>query len=93
MKIIHITAQEILDSRGNPTIEATVTLSDGATGWTAIPSGASTGTHEAAELRDGDTKRYNGLGILKAVENVNTTIAKAVKGLDAENQKFPFSAP
>jgi len=86
MKISSIHAQEILDSRGNPTIECVTTLEDGTTGWAAIPSGASTGKYEAVELRDGDQKRYLGLGVLKAVENVNTKILSAVKGVDAAAQ-------
>jgi len=86
MKIKSLRAQEILDSRGNPTIECVTTLEDGSTGWAAIPSGASTGKYEAVELRDGDSKRFGGAGVLKAVENVNTAIQSAVKGLDAEDQ-------
>ena len=84
MKIKSLHAQEILDSRGNPTIECMTTLDDGSIGWAAIPSGASTGKYEAVELRDGDPKRYGGAGVLKAVENVNTIIQSAVKGLNAE---------
>lgn len=87
MKIKTLQAQEILDSRGNPTIECIATLQDGSRGWAAIPSGASTGKYEAVELRDGDAKRYQGQGVLKAIENVNTTIQLAVKGMDAEDQK------
>jgi enolase len=86
MKISSIHAQEILDSRGNPTIESVTTLEDGTTGWAAVPSGASTGKYEAVELRDGDPKRYLGQGVLKAVENVNTKINGAVKGMDAARQ-------
>ncbi|MFA6080948.1 MAG: phosphopyruvate hydratase [Patescibacteria group bacterium] len=86
MKIKSLSAQEILDSRGNPTIECVTTLEDGSTGWAAVPSGASTGKYEAVELRDGDPKRFGGAGVLKAVENVNTTIQTAVKGFDAEDQ-------
>jgi enolase len=86
MKIKSIKAQEILDSRGNPTIEAVTILEDGSKGWAAIPSGASTGRYEAVELRDGDKSRYNGKGVLKAIENVNTKIPKAVLGLDAKDQ-------
>ncbi|MEI7579819.1 MAG: phosphopyruvate hydratase [bacterium] len=86
MKITTIVAQEILDSRGNPTLEANVTLEDGSIGWAAVPSGASTGKYEAVELRDGDLKRFGGKGVLKAVENVNTTILEAVKGMDASEQ-------
>ena len=79
-KIKSLIAREILDSRGNPTVEVDLTLSDGAFGRSAVPSGASTGSHEAIELRDGDAKRYNGKGVQKAVKNVNTTILKALKG-------------
>ncbi len=85
IKTIH--AREILDSRGNPTLEAEVTLADGSFGRAAVPSGASTGTREAVELRDGDQSRYLGKGVCKAVENVNTTIANALRGFDAANQK------
>jgi enolase len=81
-----IAAREILDSRGNPTIEAQVTLSDGAIGMAAVPSGASTGKHEAVELRDGDKCRYGGLGVLKAVSNVNNKIAPVLIGLTASDQ-------
>ena len=73
--IEQVTAREILDSRGNPTIEAEVTLVSGEVGRAAVPSGASTGEHEAVELRDGDKKRYGGKGVLKAVRNVNEVIA------------------
>lgn len=86
MKIKSLLAQEILDSRGNPTIECVTTLEDGSVGWAAVPSGASTGKYEAIELRDGDLKKYGGAGVLKAIENVNTTIQSAVIGLDAEDQ-------
>lgn len=82
-----IEARQILDSRGRPTIEVDVLLSDGSQGRAAVPSGASTGTAEAHELRDGDPKRYAGLGVLKAVANVNTEIFRAVKGMDAANQR------
>lgn len=87
MKIAAVHASEILDSRGNPTTQAVVTLEDGAQGWAAVPSGASTGKYEAVELRDGDKSRYNGLGVLKAVTNVNTTIQNVVKGQDAADQR------
>ncbi|MHB9127632.1 MAG: phosphopyruvate hydratase family protein, partial [Candidatus Humimicrobiaceae bacterium] len=87
MRITKINADEILDSRGNPTIDATVNLEDGSVGWAAVPSGASTGTYEAVELRDQNPKRYNGKGTLKAVANVNDKIAKAVVGLDASDQE------
>ncbi|MBI4115495.1 MAG: phosphopyruvate hydratase [Candidatus Omnitrophica bacterium] len=80
-------AREILDSRGNPTLEAEVCLKGGALGRAAVPSGASTGEHEAVELRDGDTKRYLGKGVLKAVQNVNTVIHKALIGKDATKQE------
>jgi enolase len=84
--ITRVHAREILDSRGNPTLEAEVTLSSGHTGRAAVPSGASTGTKEAVELRDGDKSRYLGKGVTKAVGNVNTTIASALKGFDAADQ-------
>ena len=82
-----ITAIEILDSRGNPTVEVEVTLMDGSWGRAAVPSGASTGVHEALELRDGDKGRFSGKGVLKAVDNVNNTIADALLGWDATEQK------
>ena len=85
-KIVQISALEIIDSRGNPTVEAEVVLESGAVGRAAAPSGASTGTREAVELRDGDKKRYLGKGVLQAVDNVHTEIAKAVLGLDAQDQ-------
>jgi enolase len=81
-----VRAREILDSRGNPTIEAEVVLVDGNTGVAAAPSGASTGKHEAVELRDGDKSRYGGLGVLKAVEHVNTEIASAIVGMSTLEQ-------
>jgi enolase len=84
--IVRVHAREILDSRGNPTVEADVRLNGGAIGRAAVPSGASTGEHEAIELRDGDKSRYLGKGVLKAVEHVNGPIAKAVAGMDAEDQ-------
>ncbi len=84
--IVDIHGREILDSRGNPTIEVDVTLESGATGRAAVPSGASTGAHEAVELRDGDAKRYGGKGVLRAVENVNGEIFDALSGFDAEDQ-------
>src|SRR4029077_8753331 len=83
--LIH--AREILDSRGNPTVEADVTLVSGVMGRAAVPSGASTGEHEAVELRDGDPKRYGGKGVLKAVANVNEIIARELKGMDAFDQR------
>jgi len=82
-----IIAREILDSRGNPTVEVEVTLMDGSWGRAAVPSGASTGIHEALELRDGDKKRYLGKGVLKAVENVNGDVADALIGWDATDQR------
>jgi enolase len=85
--IIDITGREVLDSRGNPTVEVDVTLEDGCMGRAAVPSGASTGAHEAMELRDGDKKRYLGKGVLKAVEAVNTEIHDAIAGMDAEDQR------
>jgi enolase 1/2/3 len=85
-EIVEIKAREILDSRGNPTVEVDVRLRGGAFGHAAVPSGASTGVHEALELRDGDAKRYGGKGVLKAVANVNGAIAKKLKGADASKQ-------
>jgi len=85
-KIKSVHAREILDSRGNPTVEVEVNLSDGSFGRAAVPSGASTGVHEALELRDGDKKRYGGKGVLKAVENVNGTVAGKLSGKDAGDQ-------
>ena len=84
--IIDILAREILDSRGNPTVEVDVILEDGTLGRAAVPSGASTGAHEAVELRDGDSSRYLGKGVLKAVEFVNGEIADALVGADALEQ-------
>ena len=84
--IDHIHAREILDSRGNPTVEADVILVSGLRGRAAVPSGASTGEHEAVELRDGDPQRYGGKGVLRAVHNVNDLIARALKGMDARDQ-------
>ncbi len=86
--IVDIIAREIMDSRGNPTVEADVLLESGIIGRAAVPSGASTGTKEAVELRDGDKERYLGKGVLQAVENVNTEICEAIIGLDAEDQSF-----
>jgi len=86
--IVDIVAREILDSRGNPTVEADVLLESGAMGRAAVPSGASTGSREAIELRDGDAKRYGGKGVMKAVESVNTEISEAIVGLDASEQAF-----
>ena len=86
-RIESVRASEMLDSRGLPTVEAVVTLDDGATGWAAVPSGASTGTHEALELRDGDAGRYGGKGVRTAVANVNEKIASCIRGLDASDQQ------
>ncbi len=86
-EIIDIVAREILDSRGNPTVEVDVTLDDGSFGRAAVPSGASTGAHEATELRDGDMKRYGGKGVLKAVDAVNTEIFEAIAGFEALDQR------
>lgn len=86
--IVDVIAREILDSRGNPTIEADVLLESGVLGRASVPSGASVGTREAVELRDGDAHRYLGKGVLKAVENVNTEISETLMGLDAVDQSF-----
>jgi enolase len=86
--IVDVIAREILDSRGNPTVEADVLLESGVLGRAAAPSGASTGSREAIELRDGDAGRYGGKGVLKAVENINTEICEAVIGVDATEQNF-----
>ena len=86
--IVDVIAREILDSRGNPTIEADVVLESGISGRAAVPSGASTGSKEAIELRDGDSARYGGKGVQKAIENVNTEICEAIIGLDASEQAF-----
>ena len=85
--IEHVLAREVLDSRGNPTVEADVTLAGGAFGRAIVPSGASTGAHEAVELRDGDPARYRGRGVQQAVANVNGPLAEAVRGLDAGDQR------
>src|SRR3989442_14755768 len=84
--IISVRAREILDSRGNPTIEADVTLSSGAAGRAAVPSGASTGEHEAVELRDGDQKRFGGKGVLEAGKNANEVIGPRLEGMAADGQ-------
>ncbi|MBT7344056.1 MAG: phosphopyruvate hydratase, partial [Rhodobacteraceae bacterium] len=84
--IIDIHAREILDSRGNPTVEVDVILEDGTLGRAAVPSGASTGAYEAVELRDGDKDRYKGKGVLTAIENVNGEIADALVGFEADEQ-------
>ena len=86
--IVDIVGREILDSRGNPTVEADVLLESGISGRAAVPSGASTGSREAVELRDGDDNRYGGKGVLKAVEHINTEICEAIVGLDAIEQSF-----
>ena len=85
-EIVDVMAREILDSRGNPTVEVEVTLDDGTIGRAAVPSGASTGIHEACELRDGDKSRYGGKGVQKAVENVNGEISEALVGLNVLDQ-------
>src|SRR3989344_40201 len=87
MNIKKIIGRQILDSRGNPTVEADVILEDSTLGRAAVPSGASTGTHEAVELRDNDKSKYGGKGVLKAVANINTEIAHALDGKDASNQQ------
>ena len=84
--ISEVKGREIIDSRGNPTVEAEVTLSSGAVGRAAVPSGASTGSREAVELRDGDNNRFGGKGVSRAVGNVNTAIRDAVLGKDASGQ-------
>jgi len=86
--IVDVVAREILDSRGNPTVEADVLLESGVMGRAAVPSGASTGSREAIELRDGDGSRYLGKGVMQAVENINTEISEAIIGLDAQEQAF-----
>lgn len=86
LRIVAVHGREILDSRGNPTVEAEVVLEDGSTGIAAVPSGASTGAFEAVELRDGDKQRYLGAGVKKAVENINTAIADTIIGMNAFNQ-------
>src|SRR5258705_10438055 len=84
--IVDIIGREILDSRGNPTVEVDVVLEDGSLGRAAVPSGASTGAHEAVELRDGDRKRFQGKGVLKAVEAIRSEIADTVRGMIATDQ-------
>src|ERR1043165_5805103 len=86
--IVDVVAREILDSRGNPTVEADVLIESGVMGRAAVPSGASPGSREALELRDQDAFRYGGKGVLKAVENINTEITEAIMGLDAQEQSF-----
>ncbi len=84
--IVDIVAREILDSRGNPTVEVDVELASGAKGRAAVPSGASTGAHEAVELRDGDARRYGGKGVLKALENIETEILPTLQGAESSDQ-------
>ena len=86
--IVDIIGREVLDSRGNPTVECDVLLESGVMGRAAVPSGASTGSREAIELRDGDKSRYLGKGVLQAVENINTEISEALMGLDASEQAY-----
>src|SRR5207248_7467443 len=86
--IVSVIGREILDSRGNPTVEVDVLLESGAAGRAAVPSGASTGVHEAVELRDGDQGRYGGKGVLQAVGHVNSSIATALIGIDATDQRL-----
>jgi enolase len=86
--IVDIVGREILDSRGNPTVECDVLLESGTMGRAAVPSGASTGSREAIELRDGDKGRYGGKGVLRAVEHINTEISESVLGLDSSEQSF-----
>lgn len=87
MEIEKVIGREILDSRGNPTVEAEITLADGTVARGTAPSGASTGEFEALEIRDGDKSRYGGKGVQKAVENINTVIAQAITGMDAFHVK------
>ena len=87
MRISRINAAEVLDSRGNPTVEATVVLEDGTTASALVPSGASTGEKEAIELRDGDRNRYGGKGVLQAVANINDKIGPAIVGTDVTEQR------
>ncbi len=84
--IEHVHGREVLDSRGNPTLEVEVYLEDGSLGRAIVPAGASTGAHEALELRDGDKKRYGGKGVLKAIDNVNGPIAEALLGMESTDQ-------
>src|SRR6202140_256981 len=86
--IVDIIGREIMDSRGNPTVECDVLLESGVLGRASVPSGASTGSREAIELRDGDKSRYFGKGVLKACEHINTEISEAIMGLDASEQAF-----
>src|ERR1700674_3876634 len=88
LTVIHsLVAQEILDSRGNPTVAVVATLEDGSTGWAGVPSGASTGSREAVELRDGDLQRYGGKGVRTAVANVEESLAKVALGRDSADQQ------
>ena len=87
LHIVHVDSSEVLDSRGNPTIAVEITLADGSSGRAMVPSGASTGAHEAVELRDGDQQRFGGRGVLQAVEHVRNTIAEALSGMDASDQR------
>jgi enolase len=87
LRIVQVDSSEVLDSRGNPTVAVEITLADGSSGRAMVPSGASTGAHEAVELRDGDKQRFGGRGVLQAVEHVRTTIAKALRGMDASDQR------
>ena len=87
-KIVDVRALEVLDSRGNPTVAVDVVLESGTVGSAMVPSGASTGSREAIELRDGDKSRYLGKGVLKAVQNINIEIAESILGLDASEQAF-----
>ena len=93
MKIHSARAIEILDSRGNPTVKACLLLEDGTEGTASVPSGASTGAHEARELRDGDTTRFGGKGVLSIVKNINGEIFKAIAGLNAEDQSLIDKTP
>src|SRR6187399_311402 len=86
-RIVDVIGREVIDSRGNPTVEADVLLESGVMGRAAVPSGASTGTREAVELRDGDKKRYLGKGVLKAVKNVNTVLKASLLGKDTADQE------
>ncbi|CAN0583006.1 unnamed protein product, partial [Laminaria digitata] len=86
--IVNIIGREILDSRGNPTVEVDIALESGAFGRAAVPSGASTGAHEAVERRDGDKSRYGGKGVLGAVDAVNTELFEALSGMDADEQEY-----
>ena len=86
-RIQHVKAREILDSRGNPTLETSVSLDDGSIGIASVPSGASTGSHEAKEIRDNDINRYNGKGVLTAVRNINHRLGPSIIGLDGNDQE------